>query len=200
MKARVPKGPGSTSLRAPYPAFATGSMFVLTPLDRRGSPVEHVGDADRGRTSPKVDEQILTSEQIHRDPNSPYGSLGNAPEYSPLDQSTYPNSPVLYYNSLQPVNYNPQNQYTASSSFYPATTNGAYLGSAQPASAPAGGQSYSSYYPPVPTTQANWSPSNTESRDFIGLSGSYDQISDLPLEPSSLNADLFQFCEPDNPQ
>jgi hypothetical protein len=176
-------------------------MFVLTLLGRRGSPAEHVQGADRGRTTPKMDEQMATSDQVPRGSHSPYGSLSNATEYPtlPLDQPTYPNSPEIYYSPLQSVNSYQQNQYSNSPPFYPATTNGAYLATQQ-SPATAGGQSFSGYYPPVPTTQANWSPSNTESRDFIGLHSPYDTMSDLPLEPSSLNPDLFQFCEPDNPQ
>jgi hypothetical protein len=176
-------------------------MFVLTSVDRRGSPAEHVHGADRGRTTPKMDEQMVASEQVQRGSHSPYGSLSNAAEYPalPLEQSTYPSSPDIYYSSLQSVNYNQQSQYSTSPTYYTPTTNGAYLPSQQAPAAAGGQQSYSGYYPPVPTTQADWSPSNTESREFIGLSSSYETMSGLPLEPS-LNPDLFQFCEPDNPQ
>lgn len=167
-------------------------------VSRRGSPAEHVHGADHGRTTPKMDEQMVASEQVQRGSHSPYGSLSNAAEYPalPLEQSTYPSSPDIYYSSLQSVNYNQQSQYSTSPTYYPPTTNGAYLPSQQAPAAAGGQQSYSSYYPPVPTTQADWSPSNTESREFIGLSSSYETMSGLPLEPSSLNPDLFQFFGP----
>lgn len=175
-------------------------MFLLTLLDRRGSPSDHL--SDRGRNSPRMDEQMAASDSIPRGSSSPYASMSNAPEYPAhqLEQSTYPNSPDLYYSSLPQVSYHQQSQYAHTPSYYPPASSGAYLGTAHSPPATAGAQSYSSYYAPVPSTQANWPAASTESRDFIGLSGSYDPISDLPLEPSSLNADLFQFCEPDNPQ
>ena len=188
------KGSRFGSLRA----YAVKSMFVLTPPGRRGSPSEH---SDRGRITPKMDEH-MANETIQRGSASPYESLAGAQEYPslPLEQQpTYPNSPEIYYPSLQPVNYSPQTQFAGSPTFYPAATNGGYL-SPQSATTASSGHTYSSYYSPVSTTQSNWSPAVAESRDFIGLSGTYDQINDLPLEPSSLNADLFQFCEPDNPQ
>ncbi|KIN03186.1 hypothetical protein OIDMADRAFT_52983 [Oidiodendron maius Zn] len=138
----------------------------------------------------------VACEQVHKGSHSPYGSLSNATEYPEAPEpSTYPCFPDLYYSSLNSVNYNQQSQYSTSPTYYPPTTNGAYLPSQQAPAAAGRQQSYSSYYPPVPTTQANWPPSNTESRDFIEFSSPYDKMSDLPLEPSSLNTGLFQFYE-----
>ena len=185
------KGSRFGSLRA----HSVESIFILTPSSRRGSPAEH---SDRGRSTPKMDEQMAT-ETVQRGSASPYGSLTSAQEYPslPLEQQpTYHNSPEIYYPSIQSVTYSPQTQFAGSPTFYPATTSGGYL-SPQSVTTTSG-HAYSSYYPPVPTTQSNWPPVTAESRDFIGLSGAYDHMSDLPLEPS--NADLFQFCEPDNPQ
>lgn len=166
---------------------------------RRGSPAEH---SDRGRATPKIDEQMVANESIQRGSASPYGSIASPQEYSHLTlepSSAYPESPNMYYNSLQPVTYSPQSPFATSPNFYPATTSGSYL-TTSPASATSSGPSYSSYYPPIPTTQSNWPSATAESRDYLPMTGTYEQISDLPLESSSLNADIFQFCEPDNPQ
>jgi hypothetical protein len=180
---------------------------VLTRVGRRGSPSEHIGDLpDRGCTTPTINEQMIVSDRTHESSNSAYGSLGSPADYSPLaiEQPAFPDSPDLFYSQMQTANYPQQNQYApapaATSSFYAPTSSGAYGGTIQAPSTTAGGQGYSSYYVPVSTTQANWSPVTTESPNFVALGGTYGTLGDLPLEPSPPNADLCQFCEPDSPQ
>lgn len=192
-------GPRST-------AYAVSTMESTDSSCRRGSPSEHIGDLpDRGRITPTINEQMVASDRSHERSNSAYGSLGSPADYSPLalEQPVFPDSPDLFYSQMQAANYPQQNQYAtvdARSSFYASTSSGAY-GSTIPAPSTAvGGQGYPSYYVPVSTAQANWSPVPTESPNFVVLSGTYGTLGDLPLEPSPPNADLYQFCEPDNPQ
>jgi hypothetical protein len=152
-----------------------------------------------------MEEHMVASDRIQGNSSSTYGSVGSTADYSPLslEQTAYPNSPDLYYSPLQTINYAQQSQYAASSNYYAPPSSGTYLGTTQAGSPAPSGQGYSSYYAPTSTTQSDWSPANTESREFVGLSGgTYDALSGLPLEPAPLNADLFQFCEPEpeNPQ
>jgi hypothetical protein len=174
-----------------------GKSVLLTQLIRRGSPS---GNSDRGRSTPKMDEHLAASDNIQRGSASPYGSMTSPQEYPslPLDQtSTYPDSPELYYPPLQQhVNY-PQETTFTSPTFCTAPTNPTYLTS--PASATSTATVYSNaYYSPLSATQSNWTPTTTESREYMQLSGSYGEMNDL--DSSSINPDLFQYCEPDNPQ
>jgi hypothetical protein len=111
-------------------------------------------------------------------------------------QSSIATSSQPYYGPAPTINgYTQQNLRAAPSTFLASGSGDAYYG--LPASS---GPNYdASYYSPQYdgyTPLEDWFCGNEDPRALMGMGAAYDVPSDLPLDPSQRNADLYQFYEP----
>lgn len=164
----------------------------------RGSTVERVVDlqGEEGRT-----EEETTAGHTANNPS--YGTGQAASDY-PATSEQY--SAQSYYAPTQAsTNDWPQqdqqwnNQYSASTT---ATYDATYYGSA---GVPVATTNYhQNYYSGTYTgysSQDGWLAPTGDPRAFVGSGTTYDNLNDLPIDPSRRNAELNYFCEPetDNP-
>jgi hypothetical protein len=108
------------------------------------------------------------------------------PFYSPLASSTV---------------YRQRDEYEDSQHVVSGASGGYYAGSVshQTTYAYSNGHSYDNeYYTTTDPQQGQWLSSNGDPGAFIGSGTAYDALSDLPIEQSRRNAELFYFCEPDS--
>lgn len=153
--------------------------------------------SEEGRT----DEETLSG---HTNENPSYEVGHQSASSYPATSEQY--SSHSYYTPAQTsTNYWPQqdqswnNQYAATTS---STYDASYYGSA---GAPVAGPTYdTNYYSNTYTdytSQGGYYSATGDPRAFVGTGTTYDNLNDLPVDPSRRNAELYHFCEPetDNP-
>lgn len=168
------------------------STTVSLCIFSRGSTVERVVDL-QGEES-RVDEDHQTS---HTTDNPSYGTVQAATNVSPALSAQH-HSHSYYGPGQTSPSYWPQ-QDQAWSSNYATPTSGTYDASYYgSAGAPVAGTAFDpNYYNAYSGYLPQWLATTGDPRAFVGTGTTFDALSDLPMNTSRRNAELYHFCEPE---
>lgn len=172
-------------------------MTIYSQANSRGSTVERVVD--------------LQGEESRREDDHFSGRTVDHPSYGQghVAESDYPAATSNQYasNSYYPpgqasTGYWPQQDQSWNANYATTTAgtyDGSYYGSA--GTSTAGANYDSGYYSTYSGYTPQWLAMTGDPRAFVGTGTTYDNLNDLPIEPSRRNAELYHFCEPetDNP-
>jgi hypothetical protein len=174
----------------------------------RGSTIERVVDLQEGTSS--RDEELPSD--IHPTTYQPssasYASQAGGTAYTVQDDQLPSTSHPFYAPLGSTTNYWPQQDDPWSSQNLTTSTSSSAIGGGYYQSSEEYGygsytsyttaeQSYGGYYSSAEAPPGGWLSSSGDPTAFVGTGTVYDTLSDLPLDASRRNAELFHFCEQD---